>query len=66
MQNSGPWDPWLPVVENSRLFRTARGAPPVYYTCLLRTLGLALEVSMALGPPRLRLWAWLWVQPPRS
>ena len=20
VQNSGPWDPWLPVVENSRLF----------------------------------------------
>ena len=20
MLNSGPWDPWLPVVENSRLF----------------------------------------------
>ena len=26
VQNSGPWDPWLPVVENSRLFaqRTVR------------------------------------------
>ena len=26
MQNSGPWDPWLPVVENRRLFaqRTVR------------------------------------------
>ena len=20
MQNSGPWDPWLPVVKNSQLF----------------------------------------------
>ena len=30
-QNSGPWDPWLPVVENSRLFaqrvHSARCAP---------------------------------------
>ena len=26
MQNSGPWDPWLPLVKNSRLFaqRTVR------------------------------------------
>ena len=24
VQNSGPWDPWLPGVGNSRLFRTAR------------------------------------------
>ena len=26
VQNSGPWDPWLPVVKNSRLFaqRTVR------------------------------------------
>ena len=26
MQTSGPWDPWLPVVKNSRLFaqRTVR------------------------------------------
>ena len=36
MQNSGPWDPWLPVVEYSRLFAqrvhsacTAHGAPPL-------------------------------------
>ena len=36
VQNSGPWDPWLPLVENSRLFaqcghsaRTAHGAPPL-------------------------------------
>ena len=32
MQNSGPWDPWLPVVENSWLFaqrvHSARCAPP--------------------------------------
>ena len=35
VQNSGPWDPWLPMVENSRLFAqrghsagTAHGAPP--------------------------------------
>ena len=35
MQNSGPWDPWLTVVENSRLFAqrghsagTTHGAPP--------------------------------------
>ena len=32
MQNAGPWDSWLPVVENSRLFAqrvcTAHGAPP--------------------------------------
>ena len=31
MQNSGPWDPWLLVVENSRLFaqraHSARCAP---------------------------------------
>ena len=31
MQNSGPWDPWLPVVENRRLFaqpgHSARCAP---------------------------------------
>ena len=27
MQNSGPWDPWLLVVENSRLFvQRAHGA----------------------------------------
>ena len=24
MQNSGPWDPWLPVVKNSRLFAQRR------------------------------------------
>ena len=34
MQNSGPWDPWLPVVENSRLFaqraHSARCAPFVW------------------------------------
>ena len=33
MQNSGPWDPWLPVVRNSRLFaqrgHSARCAPKV-------------------------------------
>ena len=33
VQNSGPWDPWLPVVENSRLFaqrvHSARCAPTV-------------------------------------
>ena len=36
MRNSGPWDPWLPVVKNSRLFAqrghsacTAHGAPPL-------------------------------------
>ena len=36
VQNSGPCDPWLPVVENSRLFAqrarsagTAHGAPPL-------------------------------------
>ena len=33
MQNSGPWDPWLPVVENSRLFaqrgHSARCTPKV-------------------------------------
>ena len=36
VQNSGPWDPWLSAVENSRLFaqrghsaRTAHGAPPL-------------------------------------
>ena len=33
VQNSGPWDPWLPVVENSRRFaqrgHSARCAPPV-------------------------------------
>ena len=33
VQNSGPWDPWLPVVENSRLFaqraqRTVRPHSP--------------------------------------
>ena len=35
MQNSGLWDPWLPVVESSRLFAqrvhsagAAHGAPP--------------------------------------
>ena len=32
MHNSGPWDPWLPVVENSLLFaqhgHSARCAPP--------------------------------------
>ena len=37
MQNSGPWDPWLPVVENSRLFaqrsHSARCAPLVH--CVL-------------------------------
>ena len=31
VQNPGPWDPWLPVVENSRLFaqrgHSARRAP---------------------------------------
>ena len=31
LHNSGPWDPWLPAVENSRLFaqrgRTARCGP---------------------------------------
>ena len=27
MQNSGPWDPWLLVVENSRLF-AQRTVPP--------------------------------------
>ena len=31
VQNSGPWDPWLPVVENSRRFalrgHSARCAP---------------------------------------
>ena len=36
VQNSRPWDPWLPVVENSQLFAqrghsagTAHGAPPL-------------------------------------
>ena len=33
MQNSGPWDLWLPVVENSRLYaqrgHSARCAPVV-------------------------------------
>ena len=33
VQNSGPWDPWLPVVENSRLYAqrgySARCAPIV-------------------------------------
>ena len=33
VQNSGPWDPWLPVVKNSRLFaqrgHSARCAPTV-------------------------------------
>ena len=35
-RNSGPWDPWLAVVENSRFFAqrghsagTAHGAPPM-------------------------------------
>ena len=34
VQNSGPWDPWLPVVENSQLFaqrgHSARSAPRGY------------------------------------
>ena len=33
MQTSGPWDPWLPVVKNSRLSHsagTAHGAPPLF------------------------------------
>ena len=32
MQNSGPWDPWLPVVENSRLFAQRTVRPLVLYT----------------------------------
>ena len=28
MQNSGPWDPWLPVVKNSRLFAQRTVRPP--------------------------------------
>ena len=28
VQNSGPWDPWLPVVENSRLFAQRTVRPP--------------------------------------
>ena len=38
VKNSGPCDPWLPVVKNSRLFAqhphttgTAHGAPPHYH-----------------------------------
>ena len=38
MQNSGPWDPWLLVVKNCRLFAqcrhsagTAHGAPPLAF-----------------------------------
>ena len=52
MQNSGPWDPWLPVVENSRLFaqRThstgpAHGAPPRKHTPQVHTLSLELSHS---------------------
>ena len=37
MQNSGPWDPWLPVVENSRLFaqpaHSTRCAPKMHEIC---------------------------------
>ena len=51
MQNSGPWDPWLLVVENSRLCAkrghsagTAHGAPPV----------------IPIGPKINAPFAWLW------
>ena len=33
VHNSRPWDPWLPVVKNSRLLHsagTAHGAPPLF------------------------------------
>ena len=41
MQNSGPWDPWLPVVENSRLVaQRAHSAAPMYMHGLHRPRGL--------------------------
>ena len=34
VQNSGPWDRWLPAVENSRLFTQCTALPlPVVHTC---------------------------------
>ena len=55
VQNSGPWDPWLPVVENSRLFaqhaHSARCAPlgPLRSCVLCSTaaLGLLGDLSLA-------------------
>ena len=40
MQNSRPWDPWLLVVENNRLFaqRTLRPTP-----CARRTITIPYE-----------------------
>ena len=50
MQNSGPWDPWLLVVENSRCFAqrghsagTVHGAPPSYASSFLELFCLCFS-----------------------
>ena len=42
VQNSGPWDPWLLVVETSRLFASARCAP---YALIKRVCGRCEELG---------------------
>ena len=46
MQNSGPWDPWLPVLKNSRLFsQRAHSAQcaPLYLVCKYLILFISLH-----------------------
>ena len=43
MQNSGPSDPWLPVVENSRLFAQRTVRPLIVYWVRLAWQGAELD-----------------------
>eukprot|EP00670_Eutreptiella_braarudii_P027608 CAMPEP_0174380630 /NCGR_PEP_ID=MMETSP0811_2-20130205/123496_1 /TAXON_ID=73025 ORGANISM="Eutreptiella gymnastica-like, Strain CCMP1594" /NCGR_SAMPLE_ID=MMETSP0811_2 /ASSEMBLY_ACC=CAM_ASM_000667 /LENGTH=187 /DNA_ID=CAMNT_0015533551 /DNA_START=722 /DNA_END=1285 /DNA_ORIENTATION=- len=49
VQNSGPWDPWLPVLENSRLFaqlaHSAQCAPAAAPACVLSFQGRGCTVA---------------------
>ena len=49
LQSSGPWDPWLPVLENSRLFaqlaHSAQCAPAAAPACVLSFQGRGCTVA---------------------
>ena len=57
MQSSGPWDPWLPVVENSRLFAQHTVPPPPRFCFICgvqpcpqcQTLGITTRSLLDLG-----------------
>ena len=49
-QSSGPWGPWLPVVQKQPTFRTAHGAPPKYEHHASQTPGITQHTSHAVGP----------------